>query len=357
MTNIELFIFTVKEYLRFAEFFDVKDTHALTDGRTEQEYVAIHSKLMLLRKYGSNKENVNLKTILDKVMEDFPQERDACCKLKDVFDSVQKKTYDTFLSDGTNKEFYEIVEDVIYGIYLHADEPKIKDLMRIDSTLRFSLIREYVEGLEAVLFSTYNLVKEYYQDVPELHEFQRAPVVSLSNECESKQSITGSEYWSNLKGYDLTDEMINESMTSRNPQDILLVGFVMFFLEELKKDELNTEALDSFVFPPTKSDWGDYSVISTLVKDAKDIGYSTYVEYNDSHDMAYIKIFQHIQGGFVIEGQHLIGGDVATVTMVYEKRFGWRIYSIGSKQESFKESLGLVDSVKRIFGSVWNGMV
>lgn len=61
MTDLELFVTTVEEYKRFSSFLKFNENVSLVDGYSEEDYIGIQVRLMLLRKYyGGKKENVSL---------------------------------------------------------------------------------------------------------------------------------------------------------------------------------------------------------------------------------------------------------------------------------------------------------
>ena len=87
--NINLFLYTVKEYKRFSDCFSLKSNYELIESYTEEEYIAVQTKLILLRKYGANNEAVNVKDIAMFVMTDNPDLESEMNKIVSDFDRVQ----------------------------------------------------------------------------------------------------------------------------------------------------------------------------------------------------------------------------------------------------------------------------
>ena len=71
-------------------------------------------------------------------------------------------------------------------------------------------------------------------------------------------------------------------------------------------DVKEIEKLEKLVFPWVRSDWGDFSDLHNFVIEKKNIGLSSRVQYNDRHDIAYLKIFQNVENAFdfVLENNH-----------------------------------------------------
>ena len=88
--------------------------------------------------------------------------------------------------------------------------------------------------------------------------------------------------------------------------------------------------------------------IERYVREGKNIGWSTRVRYNDKHDMAYVHIFQNVKGAFTIDHSHVISQDIAVITLVNERKYGWKIFSIGERVTQYKESLSLGESIRRL---------
>ena len=67
VNNFQLFLYTVDEYKRFADHLHVNNTDGLTGNYSEEDYIGIQVRLMLLRKYTMNLENLLTKNSLRNV--------------------------------------------------------------------------------------------------------------------------------------------------------------------------------------------------------------------------------------------------------------------------------------------------
>lgn len=82
--NLELFLTTVIEYKRFSNQLPLKNDEDLLETHDEEDYVAIHTRLILLRKYASvgKNNNVYLGNLIDDAVQKFPQNTDFLIGLK-----------------------------------------------------------------------------------------------------------------------------------------------------------------------------------------------------------------------------------------------------------------------------------
>jgi len=348
LTTLELFLFTAAEYKRFSDYYNLPSDHSIYEGFTQRDYIGIQTKLIILRKYGSNKDPVFLETVLNAAEREYPQYFSVFKTLREEFNSIQQDGMQTFLSDGKEKSLFSLIEDVMYGMYLHADKLKIDDLSKIDKVLLFSATRKYVEGLEKVVLTTFEQLQPLVQTGNQNITFNKAPVISVENVNSDIQGITGSPYWSNIFGKDATDEETRNILSNNSLEDNYIILLCASFLEEARKDDFSANELRKMVFPPTYKDWGSFEKIHTEIKKAKDIGWSTRVRYNDKHDMAYVHIFQNVKGAFTIDHPHVISQDIAVITLVNERKYGWKIFSIGERVTQYKESLSLGESIRRL---------
>lgn len=196
--KIKLFLYTVDEYKKFADFFSVKKEHSLVEGFTEGEYVAIQTKLIILRKYGSNRDAVYLIDILNEAIDRFPEKKEDFINLQNLFSEAQNNQMETILADGRSKSLFSTIEDVMYGLFLHADENRIEDITKIDRRLLFIATRKYVEDLEKIVLKAYELLNSLVVDKYEQQQFTHVPVISVSNNRQDVQDISNSPYWTNI---------------------------------------------------------------------------------------------------------------------------------------------------------------
>lgn len=349
LKEIKLFLYTVEEYKRFMDYFSLEKNHSLTDSFSKDEYIAIQTKLIILRKFGSKPEKVYIEKILNTAVVEFPAKTKKFSSLLSEYKEMSQKQLQSILADGTKLTLYETIEDVMYGLYLHADEARIKRLVNTDPALCFVATREYVESLEKVVIDTYSILTACIAERYEMIEYEKAPVIFLGNEYKNEQKINGSPFWSNLYGTDASEIELKRIIGENSLEDNKIILICTSFMEEVRKDDYSVEKLENLVFPPTRRDWEDFSKLHRMCKDIPNIGWSTKVRYNDTHDMAYVNIFRNVEGAFVIDQPHVIQ-DICVITLVHENdKYGWRIFQIGERAEKYKETLSVAESIKRSF--------
>lgn len=315
--NINLFLYTVKEYKRFSDCFSLKSNYELIESYTEEEYIAVQTKLILLRKYGANNEAVNVKDIAMFVMTDNPDLESEMNKIVSDFDRVQTNQIRTILSDGTELNLYSTIENVMYGLYLHADKNKIENIKHINERLLFSVTRKYVQEFEKVIMELYNSLLEKGYQVEESQDFQRAPMLFLGDDERNQQGIINSPYWANLYGMDAGDEQILQIIKENNVEELLILAISSRFLEEITKDDFSKPLLRDLVSPITYSDWGDFSDAHSHIKAIPNLGMSSKVRFNDRHDIAYVHFYENVEGSFIIDQPHIIGEGIHVLNLVY----------------------------------------
>lgn len=89
-----------------------------------------------------------------------------------------------------------------------------------------------------------------------------------------------------------------------------------------------------------------FSSLAEYVFNKQGVAYG--VQYNDRHDIAYLKIFQNVENAFVVEQPHQIP-DIWILNFVKKnEKYGWRIYGIGDKIADYKESGSILDWFEHI---------
>lgn len=348
---IKSFLYTVEEYKRFEKSIPTEKNHLLLDTYTEADYIGIQTKLMILRKYSYYRDLVYIPTVIESAKKMFPVLGDALGAIKKKYDEVEKNQLQSISSEGNKMSLFEMQECVLYGLYLHADEDKIIKLLDLNEALYFSMTRKFVEELEVVLLELYELLVTRIDDKYERKKSQKAPVIFAGNLEQSKQEVKGSPYWGNLYGKDATDEDLLETLLDNSEEDMLILLKCLAFLNEAKKDDYSIEILEGFVFPPTREQWGDFSMLSEACRnDLSNVGWSTRVRYNNKHDMAYVHLFPNIDEPFLLDQPHVIT-ELSVITLVHENpKYGWRIFAIGGKVDEYKEEISILEGFRRVFG-------
>lgn len=337
-TNFQLYLYTVDEYRRFANLLPVKEPGALTDNYSESDYVGVQVRLMLLRKYysgGKHPANVSYKRLIAEAKEAFPQVVQKFQSLSDKFDQIESQQIEQLLMDGTKLNLYETIEDVIYGLYLHADESRIHRLGNTAESVRFFCTRKYVLEIERIVFELYDVLVDCGVNACIPSQQSRSPLVYLGDTYHNMQSVTGSPYWSNIYGHDATEADVEEIAKELIPEEAGMLYLCMKFTDELKKDSLDVKQLRKFIHPAVRSDWGNFQYAKKFYCSIPSPGLSTKVRYNEAGDTAYVRIFPKVDDAFVINTPHVFSEGYE---FALGKWFGkWRIYSFGGHLDSIFE--------------------
>lgn len=326
---IKDFLFTAKEYNRFKQYFAQTEKHDLLDTYTEGNYIAIQTKLMLLRKYSYIRERVYLPNVLETARELFADIEKELSTIKESYDNIEKNHLETILSDGVKLPLYELQECVVYGVYLHADSDKIQKMLKSNEMLFFSMTRKYVEDLELVLFQIYDLLNKRISEQHMPYPAERAPVTFVGDRELCAQEIKGSPFWSNLYGKDATDEDLFQTISQNSREDMKILSICLNFFNELEKEDYSIKCLEKYIFPPSRRDWGDFSELKTIWNNRmKNYGWSSKVRYNDKHNEAYVHLYPNVKEAFIFNQPHVVTG-LSIITLVNKsKKYDWRIFSI-----------------------------
>lgn len=340
VTDFTLFLYTVDEYKRFTKHLPVKETFSLSDDYSEDDYVGIQVRLMLLRKYyaKSNKEKVYFKHITEDGIKSFIAFASKFQVLDGEFDRVKEQQLEHILADGTKLDIYATIEDCVYGLYLHADENRINHLRKTDESIRFMCTRKYILEIESLVFRLYDLLVDCGVAPLPLPDRDRAPIIYLGDPQNNQQAISASPYWSNLYGYDATSADMEAIVGTLPAEELKMLELCTTFVEELGKPDVKNKVLKKFIHPAARSDWGDFSQAKTLINGIPNPGFSTKVRYNEAKDTAYVRIQPNVSKEFIISSPHVL-------SEVYEfalgKWFGkWMIYSLGGHLDSIYETRG-----------------
>ena len=347
---IKAFLFTVEEYKRFGKYFPVIKKHTLLDDYKEDDYVAVQTKLMILRKYSYRSDTVYIPKVIEAAKNLYKDINVLLTDIQSRYDDIEKNQLQAVLSDGSKLSLFEMQECVVYGLYLHADEDKIEKLLSTNEALVFTMNRKFVEDLEELLLEFYELLITKVQEKYERKQYQKASMIFAGDSERNEQEIKGSPFWSNLYGKDASEEELRKTFFENTEEDMIIILKCLAFLTEGKKDNYSVNVLEKLVFPPTREQWGDFSQLNSMCKnELSQVGWSTKVRYNDEHNMAYVHLYPNVEEPFLLEQPHVIT-DLTVITLVYENdTYGWRIFAIGGRVESYKENISLGEWFRRVF--------
>lgn len=332
--NLELFMTTMKEYERFSQQLPYKSIK-IGECYDDATYVAVQTRLVLLRKYTSKgkKNNVYLENLINEAKEIYPEENDFLNDIQTRFLQISDVDFEQILSDGTKLNLYESIEDVMYGLLLHADQEKILRLSYSNEQMRFYSTQKYVEDIEKIVFELYSFLKKCNVGSIEQKTPVKAQTVFLGNSDSSQQNIKKSPYWSNMYGHDITEEDIKSILPTEEESQILSLAKSFFY--ELNQDKISVDRMKSMVYEPQIELWGDFSKVALLFKSIPEPGMSSYVRFNDRGDTACVRIHPHVPNGFVISSPHVIV-DVYELTFIKDADGLWKVFSFGGHKDPYK---------------------
>ena len=336
VSNLELFMYTIEEYLRFTSQLPINTNNRLTDQYDESEYIAIQTRLMLLRKYTSKgkKNNVYFENVISEAIKIFPHSNKQLEQLNEEFNKTMQQQIEHILSDGTKLNIYETIETTMYGLYLHADADKIRQINKTHESIRFTCTRKYVTDVEKVILQLYETLKELGVTSNNLMgNTNQAPVLYLGDSKSEKQNIQKSSYWSNLYGHDATDDEIKNLVKGSTIEELLIFNTCLNFLDELKKSPIPIKILKKLVHPSTVKEWGDFSDAQKFYFSINNPGLSNTVRYSEDKTLAYMRILPNVEEAFVIDTPHVIV-DLYEISLAKDFRGNWRVFSIGGHLDS-----------------------
>lgn len=347
---LKIFLFTFEEYQRFTECFN--RIYSRDDLYQEDAYVFFQTRLLLIRKYEAKNDPVYLKNVLEAFKTNNPEYLADVSALLQKIDEIENNQLEIYLSDGSKRNLRETVEDVLYGMYLHADINRIENLTKTNMSTYMFAVQKYVTFWESLLTETYNLINNRINDKYSREEFEKASIIFTGTDNLQGQDIKSAPYWSNMRGRDAETDEVSTQLDKLSSEEKRILALVQSFFSELKKSNYSKQKLRKMILPVMKTYWGDFKTIHNEIADI-DIGFSSKVRFNDSHDIAHVLLFKH----FPPEGQIIIDQPQYSedITAIYLKRGGdksdWKIVSVNVEPDKLIKSI-TVDpnrTIQRIF--------
>lgn len=90
----------------------------------------------------------------------YPEVGENINILREKFEKLNNYYMEVILSDGTSLNLYKAIEDVMYGLYLHADPDKIERLLKTNKNVYLMAVKEYITVLEGIVVDTYNSIAD-----------------------------------------------------------------------------------------------------------------------------------------------------------------------------------------------------
>ena len=85
----------------------------------------------------------------------YPEVGENINILREKFEKLNNYYMEVILSDGTSLNLYKAIEDVMYGLYLHADPDKIERLLKTNKNVYLMAVKEYITVLEGIVVDTF----------------------------------------------------------------------------------------------------------------------------------------------------------------------------------------------------------
>lgn len=331
---LRLFMTTVKEYKRFTDELPVNHEVVVNDVLTNKDYVYENVRLMLLRKYFQKSNtggDVCIPNVIAQAKLDYPRDEIELDDLLNDYKSSCEPALKHILSDGTERTLLDSINDIIYGLYLHGDKDKIEHLCIDDENIRNYCIVLFVKEIERVLFKLYGILDKNGVKAIEHESHISAPVLSFNSDTDNNEHITGSPYWSNLKGKELDEtnivEYYRQFLNNGDSTDVLVWVTAYAFTRLLADDTSSINSLREMVCKSSMISWGDFSKAREAWKEIDSPGFSSKVRYNDNKDEAYVHIFPNVIEGFAVESKYLVPNVYKIVLRKEKSTSEWKVFS------------------------------
>jgi len=335
--NLELFMTTMREYERFVVQLPLSKNENNPDLFNEFEYVSVQTRLMLLRKYIA-KGNVVIDNIIKESKDEFPEKTNFLDDLLCNYINIKhNKSFEHILSDGTKYNIYNSIEDILYGLYLHAEADRIERLSKTKENYHYFLTKKFVNEIEAILYKLFNFLKKNNIAFIEETIHEKAPVIHLGSNNLFEQRIKLSPYWNNLYGHDLSDDEINNRQLNFTLDDYKVGNVALLFIDELLKENISVESLNTLIDESTIDDWGDFSVIAKILKNIPDFGFREKILYNDNNDVAWVFLIPNVVNAFQLDSTHFISEKFQVITLTKDYFTNqWKVYAFGKQFDPYK---------------------
>jgi len=346
--RLKLFLFTAKEYIRFSDYFrSIVEKEDYNGASSENRYIALQTLLLIMRKYSSYSDVTYLKEVLISAEKEHADHLKEFQTLQNRLSSIENAAYEVALSDGSKRSFHETIEDIQYGLYLHADQRKVEDLIQSDEELFLYVVNDYLTVWDQLIRDTYDVLLPIVPEQYVRRNPTKANIVFKGSNPSQKQEIKNAPYWSNLRGRDVDSIELKNAFNTIPKEDKIILHKVGLFIDEVKKENPNLRVLRKLTFPPFQNDWGDFSKVHRELSGIE-FGISNIVRYNENKDIAYVLIMPNVPSGagFLINQPHYSNA-IKWISLVNDnKKWGWRIAHIGEKITQYKMSGSLLDWIK-----------
>lgn len=324
---LSLFLRTVEEYKIIADMIPCNLEKNVYLGIEDSDEAAVSVRSFLLRKFITRSDNVHIGKIIKKAIKVLPEKEQILQELYNVF--VEKYTEGLIQVDSTGKEsnLREVFDDVIYGIYLHADFERVERLDTATNISRYLLMRRLVSSMEAILFELVDIIKESKPELLKARGDLEKAVVIRNFQLEQSDK-KGEGYWENLVVEELDEDTKKEIIENKSQQDSDILDITKRFMYNLIDRKISYDDMKNIVYLPTIDNWKGFSDVCNYVNSLTGCGIGSTVKYNEYGDVAHVKILNNVGNGFLITKEQSIPADIVTL-IVDEKTSQWRVISFG----------------------------
>lgn len=327
---IRLFHTTFKEFEKISSSINFLPDEEGYIGEDERTNLKI--KLMLLRKYITNGETVQLKSIVEKLKTLLPQKTKEIDRIYDNFKAKSSEPMIHINARGEEQDIRDVFQDMTYGYFLHADFDRVDRLRNTDENLLWVMIKKYVSEIEEAIIDIDGLIVREIQNVEQVPtSFASEPVVRYADVKDNEKGKLQGR-WRNLIAQPMSDDYMLEGFEGMNQEDIVCWLMGTAFLTKLNESSIpSPDEMRTVVLEDTISDWGDFSDIQKEIQSLGEYGLSTRVDYNNDGNVAWLKVFPDVREGFVVSVSQQV--NVYYITLVRDDygRGDWKVFAFGGK--------------------------
>lgn len=335
---LQLYITVIEEYKRIIVALPIEWDKDVYDISFEEHYAALNVRAFLIRKHINRSENVHIGSIINKAKNVIPREVDALADIFEEFKKGYNENVFQILESGEELDLRKTFDDIVYGLFLHADFERVKRMSLSGGYIQFYCLYKFVASIEKVMFRLYEVLKKHSLSDMRINKIEEAGagVVLLDKTKNAQKNITG--FWRNLYGREASsEEAIQHMLKGKTKTDLQIINYTMNFIENIMTGDLNIDSLKRLVYPSTTYDWGDFSEVKKIIHSFSGLGLGSEVRYNKYKDVAYSKIMHSVEKPLLIEQPHIIE-NVLVFTFIEDPQDGiWKIYNIGAPTDPIKE--------------------
>lgn len=335
---LELFITTIDEYKNLTNPLSIDWSTEMHEKTYSDEYSAIYVRSILIRKYITRDDNVHITKIINKAKSLLPKEYIELDNIYKEYVENYNAPYLQILKDGTELDMRKTFDDIIYGVFLHADFEKVLRLAKSEEFFRMYCLRKFVHSMEITIMKLYNILKtNNIYSLMNIINIDKAPTVTIFNDNRSKEkNISG--YWSNLYGEDITvTETISSFLVGKKEEELKIFKCVQDFIINLQNEKINIESMKDFIHPESMAGWGDFLEAKKYFDSIPNPGMSSNIQYNTRKDVAYVKILDNVKNAFSVDQEHIITANV--FTLIKDKsNMKWLIFNFGGRADPYDAS-------------------